>query len=286
MYFNSVIKHDQLPDIKQYLDYRLFLSDYYQFRKQRQSFFSYQMFAEKLGVDPSNLAKACLQQRHIPCEAIASLSEVCGFNDSEYRYLKILHEFSRCRNPKKTQELFEQLMSLQSPRSLILEASQYSFYSRWYNPALFTLLGVRPFCGTYVELAGLLIPRITAKEAEESIELLQQLGLIAQAPDGTWNLTHRNLTTGDKWTTFAVQKFQKAAIQLGLDSVDRFPKELRDISTLTLTLSPKDLEEIRGLAKEFRRQVIRIADRSQDATRVYHCNMQVFPLTQILESKP
>ena len=135
-------------------------------------------------------------------------------------------------------------MTLREPGCRPLEEWQYAFYQKWYHSAIHALLSIYEFRGSYRELASIMTPSITAKQARESIQLLTKIGLVRRDEDGVYRPTDAFVTSGERWQSIAIQNFQKETITLSAQSLDLHPKELRDISTVTVALSRKDLPEI------------------------------------------
>jgi uncharacterized protein (TIGR02147 family) len=105
------------------------------------------------------------------------------------------------------------------------------------------------------------------------------LGMIIRHPDGSYLAGERFVTTGEKWTSAAVASFQKETMRLAAESIDRHPRELRDISTLTVGVNVKDLPEIKERLRELRQSILNMKTENEEADCVYQINMQVIPLT-------
>ena len=58
------------PNIYEYFDYQKFLLDYYQWRKGRDSYFSYRYISGKIKIDHGLLIKIFQGQRHITVKSI------------------------------------------------------------------------------------------------------------------------------------------------------------------------------------------------------------------------
>ena len=161
-----------------------------------------------------------------------------------------------------------------------LEKSQYEFFQKWYYSAILTLLDFYPFRSDYKALAAKLSPPITESQARKAVALLRKLKLIRKRNDGIFGLTNNIITSGEQWRSLAITSFQEETMRLGLESLHRYPKEERNISTLTITLSKKDLEEANEILKESRAALLKLAEKQKNPERVYQFNIQLFPLSQ------
>jgi uncharacterized protein (TIGR02147 family) len=136
------------------------------------------------------------------------------------------------------------------------------------------------FKGNYEELGAQFDPQISASDTKQAIELLYSLGFIKKLAYGRYKPTDKIITTGERWQSLAIEEFQEQVINLGKESISRFPKDKRDISTITMNLSKDDFEKIRSVLKECRQKILKIVDEAETSDNVYQMNMQLFPLTR------
>jgi uncharacterized protein (TIGR02147 family) len=164
-------------------------------------------------------------------------------------------------------------------RAFTLEKGQYEFFQKWYYSAILTLLDFYPFRNDYRALAQKLSPPITESQAKKAIALLRNLKLIKKKPDGTFGLISTMVTTGEHWRSLAITAFQEETMRLALEALHRIPREQRNISTTTVTLSEKDLDEANEIIKECRTALLKLAESQKNPDRVYQINLQLFPVT-------
>ncbi len=274
------------PQLLDYLDYRRYLSEFFDWKKKRSSYFSFRYLAAKTCVDSSNIAKVFVGKRHIPENSVSEWAKLYGLNATEEEYLTWAVRFSKARSDASAQVAFEKMMELQGPKPKILDAHQYKYFKQWYHSALFALLDVINFDGkNYRALAGALRPAITVVQAKESVALLEKLTLIFRDNTGTYQHGEKLVTTGEKWRSLAITQFQKQYIALAQKALSDIPKEERDISSLTLTASQKDIEIIKEMARNFRSEVIKLVQNSENEDTVFQLNLQIFPLSQTIKGE-
>lgn len=266
-----------------YLDYREYLRDFYTEVKKNKPFFSYRFIGNRVGMDSSFLIKVLQGNLHISSEKISSFIKLLDLGDSEAEYFETLVHFGRAKTEKQRKLYFDRLFLLSSVKSQTIEAHQYEFFQKWYYSAIWAIVNCVPFSGDFHALAEKCIPAITVLEAKRAIKLLVALGLIAKDEEGSYRTTGQNLTTGWKWQSQAVESNQREMIQLGLESIERFGKELRDISTVTMSIDEKALPEIREHIRQFRSSLIKIVNSYAGTGRVCQLNVQFFPLSAELE---
>lgn len=262
-----------------YLDYRNYLRDFYVQQKKTNTFFSYRYIGNKVGMDSSFLIKVLQGHLHIADDRIESFSKICAFNDKEAGYFEALVHFNKAKTEKESKLYFEKMLSINKAKSDMLGENQYEFFQKWYYSAVWSLLDGAPFHGDPKDLGNMLTPPISAKEAKQALKLLEDLKLIEKSEAGSYKAVGLNLTTGKEWRSVAITQYQREMIKIAEESLERFRKEERDISTLTLNIPESAIPEIRELTGEFRESLKKLVNSYPDPDRVYQLNIQLFPLT-------
>ena len=270
-----------MESIFEYLEYRDYLRDYYEYHKKKSSFFSFRYFGNKTGIDASFLVKVMQKQMHISNKTIPTLITFFKFDEKEAEYFELLVSYNKAKKQNDIKLYFEKLLSFRSPFVKTLVAEQYEFFKEWYNIALYELLTFHPYKGTIKELASKLNPPIAVPEARKAVKLLKKLNLIKKDSGGSLKVINKLVTTGENWESIAIRNFQKKMIQLSSEAIDRFPKEHRDISTVTISLSKEQVEIMKERIKTMRKELLEMADRETNAGEVYQVNFQVFPLSDV-----
>lgn len=272
-----------MDTIFNYLDYRAFLRDYYDSRKKSETFFSYRYMANKLKMDHSLLVKILSGKRHIADNAIENFIKFCKFSKREAQYFETLIHFEKARSKEQCRLYFEALLHLKGYRSSTITKEQYEYFQKWYHVAMRSLLDVYKFKGNYKELASKLNPPITVPQAKKAIALLKKLKFIIKNKNGSYSVTDAHVTTGEKWQDIAISAYQKETIQMSTSSIERDPKELRDISSITMSIDEECFEDMKEIIRECRASIIKRVDSISDdhTDRVYQLNMQLIPLSAI-----
>jgi uncharacterized protein (TIGR02147 family) len=263
-----------------YLDYRDFLKDHYNFFKASQRFFSFRYIALKTGLDPSFYVKVINKQKHIADSAVPALAAFCKLNKKETDYFKTLVCFNKEKRSEQSRIYFEKLISLRNPLTKILDKEKYDYFSSWYNVAVCEELKVIAFKGDFADLAARITPSITAAQAKRSVQLLEKLAIVNKRDDGIYHVTDRFVSTDGITRAMAIRNFQKETTGLAVSALERIPKEDRDISSLTVSTSRACLEAIRERIAEVRREIMEMVNNEPCAEEVYQLNFQVFPLTR------
>jgi uncharacterized protein (TIGR02147 family) len=269
-----------MTNIYEYLDYQQFLQEYIESKKKETPWFSFRFLALKLNMDHSNLVKIVLKKRHASRKNAIDVAKFLKFNAKETEYFITLVEFNKAKNQAKSRQLLEKLIAIKNINLTKIEPHQYDYYRQWYNTVIYTLLDFYEFRGDFAALAASVNPPITVKQAKESIELLENLQLIRREDDGRYVQTKKMITTGQSWHSVAIQTFQEEMMKRAMNSLLTHPRGVRDISTLTMSLSQSDMEAIREATLQYRASVIKIINESEKSDSVYQLNVQFFPMTK------
>ncbi|MBD3239027.1 MAG: TIGR02147 family protein [Chitinivibrionales bacterium] len=271
------------PNVFDYLDYRALLKDLYEYHRERKPFFSYRYIGQKVGFKSAGFFSNILHgRRNISSETIFHFAELFKFSRQETEYFEALVLYDQAKQHGRKRHYYEKLLAMRRSKVRGLAADQYEYFQKWYYVAVRELLNFYPFKGDYADLARRVRPYIKPSEAKAAVELLERLELIRRRDDGTYELTDRTVTSYPDVPLVAVHNFQLATMELAKESIDRFPREKRSISTLTLSLSADAYKRIEQKLSSFRREMLDLVKNDPNvADRIYQFNFQVFPLTDI-----
>lgn len=274
-------------DIFKYTDYRLFLSDFYEAEKRRNQHFSHRYIAMKVGFSSSGFfAKIIQGKTNISAKLALRFADFMKLKKRESEYFELLVQFDQAKTQAEKQRRFEKILTYHRSEVKIVDAYQYEYFRKWYYVAVRELLAFYPFEGNFRELAHMLDPPITQGQARKAVALLEKLGLVKRNPRGVYEQTDAVISTGYDAKAVAIHNFQLATLSLAGESIDRFPRQERDISTLTMHFSRGMYETIAEKLRNFRRELLEVVKNDPDrADRVYQFNFQMYPLSKQFRGK-
>lgn len=263
-----------------YTDYRHYLKDYFMERKKREPLFSHRWLARRLELSTSNFILLVMQgKRNLSNSLCIKISEVFAHTQSEATYFEEMVNFLQAKTNKEKNLYFSRMIALRKSFKIdTIEEWQYEYYSNWYNPAIRELITSGAFDGDTKELARLLIPPITKNEVEKSINLLLKLGLIIKQGD-SYIQSSPFITTGPEVQSLAVVNFHKKMGELAVESLERVPKEERNITASTIFITEDMFDTMRKKIDDFRKELLALASSDCKGERVYQVNFQVFPVS-------
>jgi uncharacterized protein (TIGR02147 family) len=233
----------------------------------------------KTNLDPGFYVKVIQKQKHIADTTIDILSKFFEFDQKEAEYFRILVQFNKAKKPEHEKLYFEKLQSFKLPEAKILDWSVYDYFLKWYTIAIREEINTIPFNGDFEDLAKRFVPQISADEARDAVMLLEKLNLI-RWNGNKYEIIDSFVASDGSIKTFAIREFQKQMCRLGMESIDRIPKDERDISTLTISTSKQCLEIIKEKLATVRKEIVDIIGKEKSVEEVYQINFQIFPLTR------
>ena len=270
-----------IPSIFEYTDYRRYLRDFYAWAKVHKKGFSHRAFLGNAGMAGSAYLKRVMEGQHdLTSDSIPKFAKALDLTSQEKLFFESLVSFNQAQTLADKDRFFKRLMDVKSPhRTAILEPGQYEYYKDWYNVAIREILAFLPYKNNAAEIARHLTPAVPPGKVKKAIELLQRLGLITQGADGAWRASTALLKTDPSVQSLMIPRFHQAMGRLGLEAIERYPKDERYLSGSTMSVSPKMYGVIIEKIRALRADILDYVASGEDPEQVYHLNLQLFPLT-------
>jgi uncharacterized protein (TIGR02147 family) len=272
--------HGQL-DVFAYLDFRKLLADLYRRGKSANSRFSHRFIASQVGAASTGWFADILKGRsNLSGNHLVRLLPLFGLTGPEEEYFENLVRYDQAGSTEEKTRHYRKILSIKGVKPDLVGRDQFEFYGEWYHAVVRELLFFYEFKGDYTALARKLSPPITAAEAKKSIQLLEKLGFLKKGPAGSVRPQEATLKKDPAFKAIHLQRFMQANAQLGMAALEIVPKEERDISAMTLSLSASGLAKAKEEFRALRNRLLALTESDPSPERVYHCNLQLFPVTR------
>jgi uncharacterized protein (TIGR02147 family) len=269
-------------DIFSFLDYRSFLKSYYEACKKSDPKFTYRYIAEFVGFKSAgHLTQILNGSTNISDSLAAGFVEFLKFGKQEASYFETLVHFNQAKTHSEKKHFFERLLKFKKLKSAVITPDQYEYFDKWYYVAIREVLSYYQFTDDFAGLAQQLKPAISPDDAKKTIELLIRLNLISKNEKGFYEKIDPVLSANPEGKALAITNNALETMRLAGESIDRFPKEQRNISGVTFSISQKTFDTIQEEVRNFRKRILDIAQCDATPDGVYQFNVQLFPLTDI-----
>lgn len=263
-----------------YTDFRKYLNDFFEAKKSENREITYAQACRETGIkSPGHLSLILHGKANISPDLAKRFAALCRLKSRETRYFLTMVRFNQEKRTGPKTELFEQLISFSDSCIYRVGPHLYKFYDRWYHSVIRALLEYVPVKENFRDLAKMTVPSIRPDQARASVRLLAELGLVQRDEGGFFRPTQKSIDTGSAATSVMVNNFTLSMLDLARGSMDRFPRDRRVFSSVTLGIDQAGYEEILTELREFRRRAAEIAQR-RPADRVVQVNFQVFPVSR------
>ena len=268
----------------EYLDYREFLKDYYNSKKEANPAFSLRVFSDKIGFKAKDFISRVMNgDKNLSNQSIPKVASGLRLGKHETEFFIGLVKFNQAETTEERNAAFDEMQAALkvvrfAEKQHILGHTQYMVYSHWRHLTIRSLIGMFGFDGDYEALAKQVHPHITADEARKSVKLLEECELIKKDKNGKYVLTENAITTGDRTSKLALRGYHQHCLKLAAESIDRDPPGSRHISGLTLGISQEGYERIVERINAFRKEIALIAEEDQDSDKVFQLQVALFPV--------
>jgi uncharacterized protein (TIGR02147 family) len=270
-----------MPDIFQHLNYREFLRDWMAGRKAEGKPFSYRYLAQKTGLKSPAFFTYVLQgKRNLSPHLALKFAEAMKLSKKETAFFELLVCFNQAKSLEERKHHFDKIAGHRQTGAHVISSDKYAYYEKWYHSAIREWISIHPYRGDAQTLAKILTPSVSPEEVRRSVELLERLGFVKRRTDGLYERAEATLTTGDQWKSLAIHQFQAQCLELAKSALEKFPKEERDISTMTFSCSQSTFETIVEKIGRLRQEIAALAEQDDKPETIFQTNFQIFPLTR------
>jgi len=272
-------------DVFRYLDYRLFLADYYRAGKGRG--FSYRNFSRAARLRSPNYLKLVIEgQRNLTVEMAERFAAACRLKGDDAEYFVELVRLNQAASDAERNQAYRRLSGFQRYRQAQrLELAHAAYHANWYVPAIRELIGSPGFREDPDWIAQRLLPPISSRRAAQALESLLTLGLIERNESGELARHAAVVSTGAQTASMHIGNYHRAMLKRAEKAIEEVPAARRDISSLTLRVRESSIPQLKSRLARFRRELLELEEHEDDGDQVLQLNLQLFPLTSAAQPR-
>lgn len=268
-----------MKPIFEYVDYRLYLKDYFEERKAADRRYSYREFGEAMQVDTSNVHKLLNGKVHLPARCYSFAIDYLRLAGRSAEYFILLVTYARARSGNVRGDILQKAMALREIACRQIDETHLDqYFGDWWVVAIRSILDVMDGRAVAGEISKRLVPNVNEWDVARALDALLALGMVRKGSSGRLVSTDAHVTASGEIKTRAVRRYQETIFTLASESVRRFAPDERDISTITMSVDADAVSRIREILKECRRQIQIEVDEARNPDRVMQLCMACFPL--------
>lgn len=272
-------KKSEKPNIFQYLDFRKFLKDAYDWKKQNHKGYSQRTFISDAGLPEScsSLLPAIINgRRNLSQNQRVKFGLALGLKEKNYDYWDTLVQFNQAKGMVEKNFFFEQLQKFHRSKARIISQTQMRFYSKWYYNAIWNYFGLYPNQNHPGVIAASLFPKISIPQVKEAIDLLLELNLIRRTANG-YRVEEMHLSTENDVKSLVARQYIEELTKMSLEMLSQVPSTNRQYNALMFGVNETGFLAIKDRIRSFQEELREIIDQNKDGDRIYTLTMQLFP---------
>ncbi len=237
-------------------------------RISKNSKYSLRAFAKALRVSPATLSLVISGKSPLTQKILRHITQ--NLNLSPEQSFHFEKQVLRRKQPY----LMPATVKESNVRNVTLEI--FKVLSEWYYYSILSLLELKNSSADPKWISQKL--GISVFEAKEAVDRLKKLNFISKQ-NGKWKQSSAQLRIDDSSTISAARRFQKQLLLKAIESLENMPTTRRDFSSMTFTMSSKDISYAAEKIADFRREITKDLEKRKSIDSVYNLTIQLFPTT-------
>ncbi|MGL1904011.1 MAG: TIGR02147 family protein [Fibrobacterales bacterium] len=267
--------------VRDYVDYVVFLNDWFVAKKEQSAAFSFRLFADAAQFkSKSHMAEIIKGKKQLSRKSILNVAHAMKLNDIDIEYFSHLVHFQTAKSVTEKNIYWSKICEMQLP-SLAKRKTfrEYSFLSNWYNIPIREILTVVDFNNDFRFLGKQVWPPISQKQAKEAVELLVELDMVEKSGP-LYIQKSFDILVDPVVKKLAYHNYQKEIIGLGADAIDDLTDLRRYTQTISYGSNPILNNKINVLIDSFVGDLYQLVQQYPDVDEVKQLNLQVFSLSK------
>lgn len=279
------------PVLGAYTDYRLFLKDFFEFRRDQTKHsrrpYSYAMFSAAADIKSPNYLKLVIEGKRNLSEAMAKkFSKAMNLTRQEMDEFVALVDFTQTENPLERNQKLKVLSDLRVGKKLKageINQDTWEKVPSWVAWALHALTDQKDVSANFESLYSHLRRKAKPEVVKRCLDKLMESGELSVSPDGKLEKGRLLMSGSENVPVDLVRKIQSELIYLGLESLAQDSPQDREFGAMTVALTEEEFEQLKFELRQFRKRWtkdILVKRQQSKGDRVFQLNIQLFPLSE------
>lgn len=287
---NSVAVTVNAPLVSDYMDYRLFLADFYRYKREITRHllrpYNYAIFSAAADIKSPNYLKMIIEgKRNLSDDMIARFAKACSLNKTQADEFRLLVLFNQSEDPADRNYALKKLSEYRVDQKLKqgeLDRKVFDKVPNWIGWIIYALADQEGVAFEPALLKQALRGKASESEITTSLNQLLASGELIRDPETAKITKGQSKEAVEEIPPALIRKLQMQLMYLGLESLYQDEPDQREFGSLTLSLTEKEFNDIKFKLRQLRKSLYKensIARLSEKGERVYQLNLQLFPVS-------
>lgn len=274
--------------MKNVFDYKChfqLLKDLYEEKHKDSYKFSHGFISDKLGYNSRSGFNHILKgNKKLSEKDIKTLAELFELYGKDYEYFRLLIKYNQAGSIDEKVVAKKQLLELNPIKESYIKEHDHHFYSNWLNTAIRNILSISNFTIKQItDITGLFITKVNEEDIQDAIKYLLDNEFISIDSEGFLNANDKFLRTKTSFGTKELDEYHRKMIRLSIQNMHKIPARYKEYSSLNFSFPKEKLDYVIDQLKLCRQSILDIVENEKSCDTVFHLNMQLFPITKVME---
>ncbi len=270
--------------IYDYKDYRLFLKDYYKYKREQTSSFSARNFSKAAGFGSHSYLRMVMEgKRNLSLKALKKVAKAAGLDKEEASFFVALALYNQASLEKDKDYYFAKLIELKPQKKFHkLEKDRLAYFTNKNVVIIRELVALPHFKEDPEWISECLGSQVEPQDVEKCINILLRLKVLKRNQEGRLVLANGTVESPIDAESLEVFNFHRSIMSSAKDLMVTVPYDDREIISVTIPMSKKVLTNIKDIMRKCRNEVIKCINTNKDLgfDDVYQVNLQMVPVTR------
>ncbi len=278
------------PSVTDYMDYRLFLADFYRYKKDSTKHllrpYNYAIFSAAADIKSPNYLKMIIEgKRNLSEDMIGKFAKACSLNKSQTDEFKLLILFNQSEDPADRNYALKKLSEYRVDQKLKhgeFDRKVFDKVPNWIGWIIYALADQQGVSFDVAQLKNALRGKASETEINHALNQLLSSGELIKDPQTGIMTKGQPKEVAEEIPPALIRKLQMQLMYLGLESLYQDEPNEREFGSLTLSLTEVEFNDIKFKLRQLRKALHKensIARMSNKGERVYQLNLQLFPVS-------
>lgn len=280
----SQASQDKVLSVYGYTNFRQYLKDYYEFRKDSQRGYSFRAFSKTAGFTSPNILKLVIDgERNISPEATQKFIKALNLKGQMADYFATLVKMNQAKSDTDKEYYFSILQKLTpQAKKRDLNAESHKYLSHWLYPVIREMTALKEFRDDPYWISRRIYGKASINEITQAVQFLHQEGFLEKV-DGKTVMKDNMVLSSDEVRSLSIRNYHRQMLEQAKESLESIPVEEREFGAVTFTIPESAINELKYKLKQFRRELHTWAmqvSEDKGGELIIQYNAQMYPHTK------